>query len=167
MSPDSFGPITTDMTEAQILDTGAYRVAPSACGLGRLDWHTQKYEASGEMVNEDGETETVYGTVGPGLPSITLDGHGKPQYIDTGQGTRTENGIGRGDTLKEMKAAYGARLVPEQQPVWGPNELHFAVNGKRSHLVFYVDRGKVAGFYLTPGKAEQPWAGADVRGIGC
>ena len=73
----------------------------------------------------------------------------------------------RRTTLKELKAAYGERLIPEKQLVWGPTQLHFAVSGKLSHLVFYVDRGKVAGFYLTPGKVKKPWGGADVRGIAC
>ncbi len=163
MSPDSFGPITTDMTKAEILETGAYRVAPSPCSFGRLDWHTQKYESVDDLFEEDRETH--YGRVGPGLPSISLDGHGKPEYIDRGPRTMTDKGIGTGDTLKELKAAYGERLIPDELEIMD-DYSSFAVNGKEGHLVFDVSRGKVRTFYLTPGRAKKPW-GADMRGIGC
>jgi hypothetical protein len=167
MSPDSFGPVTTDMTEAAIVGTGAFRVAPSSCSFGRLDWHTQKYEAVGDIVHPDGSTETAYGQVGPGLPSITLDGHGRPQYIDAGTRTKTDTGIGSGDSLRKLKAAYPGRLFHE--PYMGfPDEDNYGVSGKRSHLVFYLMKDKVMAFYLTPGalpKGEKFYA--DMRGVAC
>lgn len=165
MSPDAFGPVTTQMPEAGILATGAFRLAPSACSLGRLDWHTQKYESLGDVTLGDGQ-KTDYGRVGPSLPSITLDGHGKPAYIDPGGRTETDKGIRRGASLTDLRKAYGDRLIAGATFRGIPAERHYAVNGSRSHLLFDVHHRKVAWFYLTPGTAKRGFY-ADMRGIGC
>jgi hypothetical protein len=49
----------------------------------------------------------------------------------------------------------------------GKVEAFYAVSGKRSHLVFYLYKGKVESFYLTPGAVHAGTFFAAMRGIGC
>lgn len=171
MSPDAFGPITTQMTSGEIVRTGAYKVARGACGLGRLGWHSQTYEEAGPMVNPDGSTATTYVPAPSRLPEITLDGHGMPQFIDPGSHTKTDAGIGLGDSVEKLEAAYPGLMFREElgnDELGGSDEVHYGVSGKRSHLVFYAYKGIIEGFYLTPGalSVREPF-GVAMRGIAC
>lgn len=155
ISPDSFGPITTDMTKNQILATGFFRTSDDGCG--RLDWHTQTYG-----YDEGGYKRSVTS----GLASITLQDD-KPMFIDPGVGTRTDAGISYDDTLESLKAAYPGRLV-RQAYMGFPDEDNYGVSGKHSHLVFYVQKGRVKDFYLAPGAlAEGEEFSAAMRGAHC
>lgn len=168
MSPDTFGPITTEMTKDEIVATGAFQVAPNACATGRLDWYSQRYERLGQDSDRDGEPDRT--RIGPGLPGIELGVDGKPEFISPGSGARTEAGIRNGDSLKKLRAAYPGRLVRDEdmeQGELGAVEDHYAVSGKRSHLVFYVYKDKVGGFYLERGAVREGQFHAAVRGIGC
>lgn len=155
LSPDSFGPITTEMSKGEILATGAFREAPNACPAGRLDWHSQTYE------NEDG----IKVPSDPQFTSIDLE-DGKPLFIDPGPEVQTDTGIGEGDSVTELRAAYPGRVVSDLGML-KTNDENLAVSGKNSHLVFYTRKGKVEFFYLTTGAVTKDNFYADYRGIGC
>lgn len=168
MSPDSFGPITTDMTKDQIVATGAFRVAPTACASGRLDWHSQAYESVGG--DSDGDNAPDRAKKAPFRASISLGTNGRPEFIDPGTGTRTDAGMRNGDSLKQLQAAYPGRLVIDEQRErgkLGATEDSYAVSGKRSHLVFYLYKGKLEAFYLAPGAVQPGHFNAAMRGISC
>lgn len=154
MSADSFGPITTDMTKKQILATGAFQEPPYACS-DRLDWHSQTYWEE--------DSEGYPGRTEPLLSTVTFQ-DGKPYYIDAGPTVRTDKGIGVGDTVKDLYAAYPR--VFRDVPITSTGERDYGVSGRRSHLVFYTVKGQIEHFYLTPGAIrEDERFGADMRGI--
>ena len=170
LSPDSFGPITTDLTADEIVATGAFQVAPNACGLGRLDWYSQRYGRLSPSQDSGRDGELYQARIDPGLPSIELGLDGKPEFISPGSGATTDAGIRNGDSLKKLSAAYPGRLVRDEgmeQGQLGAVEDHYAVSGTRSHLVFYLYKGKVGGFYLERGAVPPGQFHAAMRGIGC
>lgn len=146
MSPDSFGPITTDMTKEHILATDAFREPPYECKY-RVDWHSQTYSGKDEYGIE-GRTEPI-------LSDIHFDTQddGKLLYIYAGPSVRTDTGIRAGDTVKQLRAAYAGHHVYYNDPtsMKGNYEAFYGVNGKKSHLTFYADKGIIEGISLEPG----------------
>jgi hypothetical protein len=161
MSPDSFGPITVATTKAEALATGAYRAAPSPCSRQRLDWRGQTYNETNLDADRDGEADKEMAK--PYLASITFDEDGKPAFIDPGKDTATDHGIRRADSLDRLQATYGDTLVA------GPDQLFdtgsFAVPGKRSYLLFVVQRGKVLGFFIVAGQVNESADVLTVAGV--
>jgi hypothetical protein len=167
MDEDSFGPITTDMTKDEIVATGAFRVAPTACSAGRLDWYSQDYAREADAYG-DGKADWV--RTGSGLPSISLGPAGRPQLIDPGERTRLDSGIRRGDSLERLRTAYPGRLTRDEEMergALGAVEDTIAVGGTQSHLVFYLFKGKIMSFYLERGALRDGLFSASMRGIGC
>ena len=153
ISPDSFGPVTTDMTRAQVLATGAFRERPDRCPY-KLVWHDQTFEPN----------EGVRGqrAASPYLSSIEF-WDGRLTHIDPGNGVRTDTGIGVGDTVRQLRAAYAGHRIfyNDATPMKGNYEAYYRINGKRSHLLLYVDNGIIEGLTLDPGliDAEHPISG--------
>lgn len=146
MSPDSFGPISTETTRKQALATGLYRAAPSPCTRERLDWRGQTYKDVPGTDDKD--------LLKPLLPSISFDDDGSTEFIDPGPGTATDRGIRKADSLSRLQITYDDDLIPglDQSPGRGS----FAVSGDRSHLLFVVMYGKVVGFFIAAGHVEEP-----------
>jgi hypothetical protein len=156
MSPDSFGPITVSTTRKEALATGAYRVAPGPCSAVRLDWRTQTYKR--EKTDEDQNGKLDEQPTPPFLPDIEFD-YKKPsvQFIDPGPKTMTDRGIRKGDTVEELKAAYSNKLISaEWEGNVVPGSATFAVNGKRSYLLFDTSDGRIEGFFIVPGTIKDP-----------
>ena len=167
MDEDSFGPVTTDMTKEEIVATGAFRVAPTACSAGRLDWHSQDYAREADA---DGDGKAVWVRTGRGLPSISLGLAGRPQFVDPGERTRLDSGIRRGDSLEQLRAAYPGRLIRDEEMergALGAVEDTIAVSGSKSHLVFHLRKGKIISFYLERGAVRDGVFSASMRGLGC
>lgn len=167
MDEDSFGPITTDMTNEEIVATGAFRVAPTACSAGRLDWYSQDYAREADA---DGDGKADWVRTGRGLPSISLGPPGRPQFIDPGEYTRLDSGIRRGDSLEQLRAAYPGRLIRDEameRGTLGAVADSIAVGGSQSHLVFELFEGTIVSFYLERGALREGVFSASMRGIGC
>lgn len=154
MSPDSFGPITVTTTKSEALSTGAFRRIPSPCADSGLAWHTQTYRPTRGDEDHDGKFDQA--VTGPKLPTLTYRSDKKPgfEFIDPGEHTRTTHGIMRGDSFKELKAVYGHDWIAQS----GSNATSgvYAVNGKRSYLLFSVADSKVDSFFIARGKVKGP-----------
>ena len=154
MSPDSFGPVTVNTSKADALATGAFQRAPSPCSSALLDWHTQTYRQTNADDDQDGKPDQD--PVKAGLPTLYLRGDGKTgfEFIDPGKHTETDRGIMRGDSFAALKKAYGDDLIAQSGST--SREGAYAVNGRRSHLLFSVNDSRVDSYFIARGTVKGP-----------